>query len=737
MSANSLIFTKLKKGNIFNQEFEELTKNNVIEFPKDKISVVYAPNGTGKTTLSRILRGDSDCEFDFTYNSKKYTTNDNSEKVFYVISNQIERHVIKGNTDEYILGENIAQERAKKVEYEQAYQTVFVNIQNVLKNEFIVTKQTCNFFSIIKDDDLLNLIKAVSKRGSKYSDIDVNDFVKVLSKLKKEEKDDYNGEKLSFLINDFSNIQKDSLIEKIRKINQEKITKNEDIRVIQRNKDAIPLLKKYIDSTACVVCDTNGINPQNLIVSKQKREENVISQLDDDAKKIIQEIIDKVPDNAFGISNILLDLLEKQDSSSICSLLEEFKQYEDIAYSVLKNKLAECFSGTNLLSLFGEYNKIFNEKIELQQEDEVLIQDIIANSIGKTISLERDKEKNIIIKINDAKLLGSDLEKLELSTGEANFISLTFELLKAKRAKEPIVIVDDPISSFDSIYKNKIAFCLLKILESKSKIVLTHNLDLVRLLDVQITHCFSFYLLSNDPCNECGFIRVCEEERDLVLYFDKLLDKLRSSDIETEVTNKREYILSLVPFMRALLKIMNPKEKLQYIKNLTSIMHGYSSDIIDINPIYNFIFSKEESDFLNVSTMDILSINLDNLDFFKHDKLPLLSKTLKHTLVYLYLRLSVEKCLYTKFPEEAKGKELLGEIIHSTLKDSKYMRFRVELTSKKTLLNEFNHYEGNFNLFQPAIDITDSSLEKEKNDILIIISEINTIDNTQETNNAN
>ena len=45
------------------------------------------------------------------------------------------------------------------------------------------------------------------------------------------------------------------------------------------------------------------------------------------------------------------------------------------------------------------------------------------------------------------------------------------------------------------------------------------------------------------------------------------------------------------------------------------------------------------------------------------------------------------------------------------------IKHRVFFTSRKTLLNEFNHFEGNMNIFQPAIDITDEALEKEREDI--------------------
>ena len=52
------------------------------------------------------------------------------------------------------------------------------------------------------------------------------------------------------------------------------------------------------------------------------------------------------------------------------------------------------------------------------------------------------------------------------------------------------------------------------------------------------------------------------------------------------------------------------------------------------------------------------------------------------------------------------------------------MNNRVFLTTKKTLLNEFNHFEGNMSIFQPAIDVTDHILEKEKTDILEFINEL-------------
>jgi hypothetical protein len=44
--------------------------------------------------------------------------------------------------------------------------------------------------------------------------------------------------------------------------------------------------------------------------------------------------------------------------------------------------------------------------------------------------------------------------------------------------------------------------------------------------------------------------------------------------------------------------------------------------------------------------------------------------------------------------------------------------------SRKTLVNDFNHFEGNMDIFQPAIDIKDKALKKEYVDIMGKLSRI-------------
>jgi len=105
----------------------------------------------------------------------------------------------------------------------------------------------------------------------------------------------------------------------------------------------------------------------------------------------------------------------------------------------------------------------------------------------------------------------------------------------------------------------------------------------------------------------------------------------------------------------------------------------------------------------------------------------LLNKTLLHSFSYLFLRLLVEKKLVEKFNIDTQRHKQLGQIISQAYpneSDIVQIRNRIRLTSKKTLINEFNHFEGNLSIFQPAIDITDHALGSERIDIETFIGSL-------------
>lgn len=724
MKMKKLTITKLKKESILLPEFETLTQNNEIQFSNNGIAVIYGPNGTGKTTISNILLGENKTEFDASYDDQTYAGITGTD-LFHVIPNQISRNIIAGTTDEFILGANIALERQTKAQLDLEFGKLIEKIQAKLKDKYKVAKQNAMAIKGFVDADMSTLLSKIAKKGVNVSEIDVDVFIEKCSALSIKKVAQYDETKLQFFIEDISDDKK-SIVAKIKAIVLDDLTQGQDVRVIEQNSTAISILKQYCKIPYCVVCDNPNIDHARLMKKKEERSAQIIQVLGAETKKVFEEIVVTFTGtDPFKIKEILLQAIEFGDQKPILLLLQEFENYQEIVRVKIINDIATAFSASTLSTIYASYQGFLKTKIELQQDDEIIIQNIISESLGRSVVLERDEDRNIIIKMDNRNLLGTTMSEFHLSTGEQNFISLAFELLKAKKQPAPIIVMDDPISSFDSIYKNKIAFCIIKFLEGKQQIIFTHNTDLVRLLDAQKTHCFKLYLLCNDLSESCGFIPVCNEERGIILYLDKLLDLLRSSEIDVEVIDEKMYIMSLVPFMRAIVKVISPMNKSKLNNSLSVLMHGYGTDKVNVTEIYNTVFQKAVVKVYEISAQDILSVDIEHLDFMKSDtSYPLLYKTLRHTLTYLYLRLNVENLLRHKFPTQTSQCKMLGEFIDKGLDKSKYQSERVRLSSKKTLLNEFNHYEGNFNIFQPAIDITESNLIKERQDIMKILSDI-------------
>jgi hypothetical protein len=188
--------------------------------------------------------------------------------------------------------------------------------------------------------------------------------------------------------------------------------------------------------------------------------------------------------------------------------------------------------------------------------------------------------------------------------------------------------------------------------------------------------------------------------------------------------------MSLIPFMRGYAHILKDDDKI-YTK-LSQLMHGYENTNIDISCIYKTLFGYNIPD-VSVSTNDILSLSFDDRNIVDNKRYPLLNNTLYQTLAYYHLRMKVEKKLIETFNISTTSIQTLAQIIFKAFKEKQgdseeiqkeKRKYRVFFTSRKTLINQFNHFEGNIDLFQPAIDITNTALKKEIDDIEKKLEEI-------------
>ena len=721
-----IIFEKIENEDIFVSDYKNLIKNNEIDFSREGISVIYGPNGTGKTSLVKALSSEKGTKVKYTYGGNEYT--DGSQ--FFVINDQNNRNIIKGETKDFLLGDDIKKEFELQKYIENEYNRLCTESISILKGNYSVSSSSSKSIDCFSEwVNIQNIIKDLMNNRSKGSKTGVDTYISEFERHSQMTTPYYEQDKLDYIISDLS--EKNPLIIEIETIDTDKLSNNPHIKEIEENTEAIKILSRFGYKDQCIVCDSDGIDSENLLSKKSKNKENIIKTLDVKTKKIVEKIIANVSEkDPFRIKDIMLGAIETGNLSDVLLLKKSIKEYKNIFANKAIKELVQLYKASDIKIKNEEYQKMINQKPDIMEEDFLYIEQIISNNMSKKLQIIRDDRKNIKIVLENKDFLGINREELPLSSGEQNFLSLTFEFLKAKNSDKPIIILDDPISSFDSIYKNKIAYAIVKILQNKKRIILTHNVDLLRLLDGQFKKCFRLFLFNNTENEENGFIALNSDERDMLINLDELLKTFREKIYEY-IKDVELFLISLIPFMRGYSTIIND----QIIKeNLTQLMHGYKTGTVDIAECYIKLFGNMNNIIPNnykVNVDDILSKTLDGKEIVNKDKYPLLNRTLVHSFTYLFLRLLIEKKLVSKYnidTESKSGAKQLGQIISKAFpensKNSDDIKNRVFLTTKKTLLNEFNHFEGNMSIFQPAIDITDHMLGKEKTDILAFINKL-------------
>ena len=714
-----LIFSKIKRGNIFVGEFEDLTENNTITFSRnERIAVIYGPNGTGKSSLIKVLEGNEEnTDIDFTWNEQNY---EDGREVFHIINDQNSRNIIEGNEQEFLLGDNIRREFELQYLLESDKKNIIEEIIKKLKNDFGIKAKNSPLINLVQDEDLKNLIEECANSKSKASQYTADKLIEIKNNLHVQDVGNYERSKIEFIIED----AKDGIIERIRELLGTELEPRDHIKEIEENDVAIDVLNRFIKEQ-CIVCDRE-INRTELLQNKTNNRECILNDLGDLIKEIVEHILNIIPMNdPFNIKQILLDSLENGDIRAIESLYTELHQYQLIYGGLLNNMILDELLKDDFLAHYNEYRNILSQEPQISDEDLIFIQEIISGSMNKPLTVERDSDNRLKICLNNQEFLGTTREQLPLSSGEQNFLSLTFEFLKAKNSNKPIIVIDDPISSFDSIYKNKVAYAIIKILHSKNCIILTHNIDLIRLLQSQYRNCFELYLLNNTEGEENGFIHVNNNEKEILISIEKLLCLFRNN-IYSHINDNKLFLMSVIPFMRGYSNIIGNHG---IYEELTKVMHGYNTEEVDIGHIYMQLFGEHAETFgtQSISVADILNSNIDDINILD-ESYPLLNKALRHALIYLFLRLYIERSLVNRFPNiDVTQERQLGQIVNEAYPEGESLeqnKKRIRLISKKTLINEFNHFEGNLSIFQPAIDINESILNREKEDILSFIEEL-------------
>lgn len=723
-----IVFKKLKVDNRFANSFENWTKNNVISFSNGGFIDIYAPNGVGKSSLARALNNENKSEYEYEYNGKQYTEKSKESPVLVIDDFFFRNIAIRDNEklSDYILGSQIAKELELKEKIETSTKKVKDDIISYLKKEYNIKSKDSCLCGYIKNDSLKKFINSLSNAQDKGKNYSADNLTKLTSEFVLNENKKIDSNKFNYIKDNIGG--KESIIKSIIDFDTNNIKLIHGFSKLDINNDAINILNKHNGITKCIFEDKHVL-PNDIKEQLENNKNLIIKQLDESQKKIINTIFE-LGDNPFNIKDTFNNSFELGNSTKVEELITEMKEIILQIENEIIKKYIQLVKDTELEKDYSEYNKIIEKKIELSEDDEMLLKDIVENCINKKVKLTRDDNKNIIFTIEDNNFIGKSRQELPLSTGEQNFISLYFDLLSAKNSDKEIIIIDDPISSFDSIYKNKIVYSIIKVLANKKKvIILTHNINTIKLMHHQYKNCFNLYLLNNEKDGDNGFIQINKKEQssealqdmDFILEIKNVISFFKSQEINTDLKDKEQFLLSLIPFMRSYSNLLLSDD---LYKKLCKLMHGYENDKVDINEIFKKLFDIDllQSQY-EINVEDILQIDIKD-EIIDKTKYPILNRTLYHNLNYLKLRLLVEHTLYntdtnkmdwTKYPT-------LHNIIEKYLKNN--IDLKNKLLSKKTLLNEFNHFEYDMCLFMPSLDISDNKLKEERDNIISICDDI-------------
>ncbi len=724
-------FTKLIVPNRFNNSFENWNVNNEIEFSDCGFTDIYAPNGVGKSSLAKALKNEIKSEYTYEYNGIIYTEKSKDNPIA-IIDDFFFRNIAsreKEKISDYILGSQINKELELREKIENAVTNIKGKIITYLKDEYGIKTKNNNLCNFIDNDNFKNFISALANNRDKGKEYDAEKILKLVNEIDLNIESVSKDEKFNYIKNNLENV--DSIIKTIVEFDTSNFNKISGFKKIDIDNDAIKILEKHKDITTCIFEETH-ILPDNIKEQLEKNKETIVNQLTSKQKEITDKILELDNNNPLHIKDIFNSAFEKGEIEEIEKLIEEIKLTIFQIQNEISKYIIKLIQENKLKELYWELKELLDKKVELAEEDEILLKNIIENCLNKEVKIERDSNKNIIFKLNNTDIIGKSRQELPLSTGEQNFISLYFELLAAKNSEKDIIIIDDPISSFDSIYKNKIIYAIIKVLEKKNTIILTHNINTIKLMQHQYKNCFNLYLLNNEKNEENGFIKIDRrannsenyKDLDLMLEIKNVIQLFREKSFINNVKNKEQFLLSLIPFMRSYFNLL-PQQEVSY-KKLCKLMHGYENQSVDINFEYQVCFGeKVMENSYNVTINDILNTEIDD-EIVDKEKYPILNRTLYHTLNYLKLRLMVENTLYntdTNKLDTSKNYQL-HQIINIYLENN--YALKTNLISKKTLLNEFNHFEYDMCLFMPSLDISNNKLNEEKNSIIKVCDEIRT-----------
>jgi hypothetical protein len=102
----------------------------------EEIAVIYGPNGTGRTSLIKVLGDAPNTKVEFSLDNTEYQA---GAGVFHIINDQNNRNIISGETRDFFLGDNIRHEFELQDQVAADRNAFISALMSLIKNTFGIT----------------------------------------------------------------------------------------------------------------------------------------------------------------------------------------------------------------------------------------------------------------------------------------------------------------------------------------------------------------------------------------------------------------------------------------------------------------------------------------------------------------------------------------------------------------------------------------------------------------------
>ncbi|MCM1260776.1 MAG: hypothetical protein NC182_06560 [Prevotella sp.] len=231
--------------------------------------------------------------------------------------------------------------------------------------------------------------------------------------------------------------------------------------------------------TKCPVCGTENVDVFGYINSKRK------------------ELL-SLSTNLFGKFSYITSKNKTEQAQALNELIEVSKEVN------VETLISICISNFN----YEEYKKIVNDSTQLVKiEKKISTIEVQRDTFYKAMSENKNFVKEQFEQIyKGAKITFNDKNKeikIDLprefntySTGELNELCLVIKLLSFKGSSKQLLIIDDPLSSYDFVNQYRIIFRIVEATKNDKKIIVfTHNIETINIINTQYSNQFKYYYI--------------------------------------------------------------------------------------------------------------------------------------------------------------------------------------------------------------------------------------------------